>query len=60
LSFTSLRQFLSFLETKGDLRRVKVEVDPYLEITEIVTRVVKGEGPALLFENVKGPRFLWR
>ncbi len=57
MSFTSLRQFLSFLETKGDLRRVKVEVDPYLEITEIVTRVVKGEGPALLFENVKGSPF---
>ncbi len=36
------------------MRRVKVEVDPHLEITEIVTRVVRAEGPALLFENVKG------
>lgn len=57
MSFTSLRQFLSFLETKGDLRSVKVEVDPHLEITEIVTRVVRNDGPALLFENVKGSAF---
>ncbi len=53
MSFHSLRSFLDFLESKGDLRRVKVEVDPHLEITEIVTRVVKADGPALLFENVK-------
>ena len=57
MSFSSLRSFLNFLESKGDLRRVKVEVDPHLEITEIVTRVVKGDGPALLFENVKGSSF---
>lgn len=57
MSFRSLRSFLDFLESKGDLRRVKLEVDPHLEITEIVTRVVKSEGPALLFENVKGSAF---
>lgn len=57
MSFSSLRSFLDFLESKGDLRRVKVEVDPHLEITEIATRVVKSEGPALLFENVKGSAF---
>ncbi|MGH8003449.1 MAG: UbiD family decarboxylase, partial [Limisphaerales bacterium] len=34
-----------------------VEVNPHLEITEIVTRVVKSDGPALLFENVKGSVF---
>ena len=33
---------------------VEAEVDPYLEVTEIVDRVVKGGGPALLFRNVKG------
>ena len=33
---------------------VEAEVDPYLEVTEIVDRVVKGCGPALLFRNVKG------
>jgi 4-hydroxy-3-polyprenylbenzoate decarboxylase len=39
------------------LSRVPVEVDPHLEITEIVTRVVREEGPALLFERVKGADF---
>ena len=34
--------------------RVSAEVDPHLEITEIVDRTVKAGGPALLFENVKG------
>lgn len=57
MSFHSLRTFLDFLESRGDLRRVKVAVDPHLEITEIVTRVVKADGPALLFENVKGSAF---
>lgn len=36
--------------------RVTAEVDPDLEITEIVDRTVKAKGPALLFENVKGSR----
>ena len=31
-------------------------MDPYLEITEIADRTMKGEGPALLFRNVKGSR----
>ncbi len=57
MSFSSLRNFLDFLESRGDLRRVKAEVDPHLEITEIVTRTVKSDGPALLFENVKGSAF---
>ena len=39
------------------LKRVSVEVDPEYEITEIVTRVVKEEGPALLFERVKGAAY---
>jgi len=34
--------------------RVSAEVDPYLEVTEIVDRVVKAGGPALLFESPKG------
>ena len=36
------------------MRRIRVEVDPHLEITEIADRVMKAGGPALLFENVKG------
>jgi 4-hydroxy-3-polyprenylbenzoate decarboxylase len=42
------------LEQRGWLKRVRVEVDPELEITEIYDRVVKSGGPALLFERVRG------
>ncbi len=49
-----LRDFIRVLERNGELRRVSVEVDPYLEITEFADRSVKSNGPALLFENPKG------
>jgi 4-hydroxy-3-polyprenylbenzoate decarboxylase len=55
--FDDLQSFLWALERAGDLRRVKAHVDPELEITEIVTRTVRDEGPALLFENVAGSRY---
>ena len=51
---SDLRQWISLLESKGELVRVAAEVDPDLEVTEIVDRVVKSGGPALLFENPKG------
>ena len=54
MAFRDLRAFLEHIENKGQLKRVTAEVDPYLEITEIADRVMKAEGPALLFENVKG------
>ena len=57
MSFTNLRGFLDVLERRGDLRRIRVEVDPQYEITEIVCRIVRNEGPALLFERVKGSPF---
>jgi 4-hydroxy-3-polyprenylbenzoate decarboxylase len=50
----SLHEFLEVLQGAGELHRVQAEVDPELEITEIATRLVKREGPALLFERVKG------
>ena len=50
----NLQDFLAKLEARGELRRVRAEVDPELEITEIVTRALKLSGPALLFERVKG------
>lgn len=53
-SFPDLQSFLLHLERHGELRRVRVEVDPELEITEIATRTVREGGPALLFEQVKG------
>src|SRR6476659_355378 len=48
-----LRDWISLLEREGELVRIQAEVDPHLEITEIVDRVVKSGGPALLFENPK-------
>ncbi|HEX9017175.1 MAG TPA: UbiD family decarboxylase [Chloroflexota bacterium] len=55
--FDDLQGFLAYLERQGELRRVSVEVDPELEVTEIATRVVREQGPALLFERVKGADF---
>jgi 4-hydroxy-3-polyprenylbenzoate decarboxylase len=49
-----LRPWIALLEREDELVRIGAEVDPYLEITEIVDRTVKAGGPALLFENVKG------
>ncbi|MEA3291521.1 MAG: UbiD family decarboxylase, partial [Pseudomonadota bacterium] len=50
-AFHSLREFLAALEARGDLKRIAVEVDPHLEITEICHRTLRRNGPALLFEN---------
>src|SRR4051794_15449618 len=49
-----LRDWIALLEREGELVRVSAEVDPKLEITEIVDRVVKQGGPALLFEHPAG------
>ncbi|MFW5443785.1 MAG: 4-hydroxy-3-polyprenylbenzoate decarboxylase [Methylococcaceae bacterium] len=54
MKYKDLRDFIKQLEKKGELKRITVEVDPYLEMTEICDRVLKQEGPALLFENPKG------
>src|SRR5918911_854512 len=49
-----LRSWIALLEREGELVRVGAEVDPELEITEVVERTVKAGGPALLFERVRG------
>jgi len=54
MKYKDLRDFIKQLEKKGELKRITVEVDPYLEMTEICDRTLKQEGPALLFENPKG------
>ncbi|HYP26230.1 MAG TPA: menaquinone biosynthesis decarboxylase [Blastocatellia bacterium] len=54
MAFDDLRDFIRLLEKNGELKRVRAEVDPELEITEITDRVSKQGGPALLFENVRG------
>ena len=50
----NLREFISLLENRGQLRRINIPVSSELEITEIADRTVKSGGPALLFENVSG------
>ena len=55
--FDGLREFVRFLEARGQLRRIRHEVDPVLEVSEIAQRVMRAGGPALLFENLRGQRF---
>ena len=54
MAFEDLRDFVSLLEKRNQLKRISVEVDAELEIAEITDRVSKKNGPALLFENVRG------
>ena len=54
MAFSDLRDFINLLEKEGELKRISIEVDPYLEVTEISDRVLRKDGPALLFENPKG------
>jgi len=54
MKYRDLRDFIEQLEKQGELKRIKQEVDPVLEMTVICDRVLKQGGPALLFENPKG------
>ncbi|MFT6624046.1 MAG: 4-hydroxy-3-polyprenylbenzoate decarboxylase [Cycloclasticus sp.] len=54
MNYKDLRDFISKLEELGELKRISEEVDPHLEMTEICERVLRRQGPALLFENPKG------
>ena len=61
LAYSDLRSWINELERAGELKRIRVEVDPILEMAEIADRLVKSGrgtdragGPALLFEKVKG------
>jgi 4-hydroxy-3-polyprenylbenzoate decarboxylase len=54
VKYKDLRDFIAELEKRGDLVRIKTEVDPNLEMTEIADRTLRAGGPALLFENPKG------
>lgn len=57
MGYKSLAECVSDLEKHGHLVRIKEEVDPYLEMAAIHLRVFESEGPALLFEKVKGSKF---
>ena len=54
MKYHDLRDFLTLLEKQGELKRITLPVDPYLEMTEIADRTLRAGGPALLFENPKG------
>src|ERR1700760_337481 len=51
VAFSDLQEFVSALEHDRDLKRVRARVDPHLEVTGIVQRVVRSGGPALLFDT---------
>lgn len=53
MQYKDLRDFIEKLESMGELKRVSMEVDPNLEMTEICDRTLQAGGPAILFENVK-------
>ncbi len=54
MTIESISDFIEELEKNNELKRIKVEVDPNLEIAEIMRRQMYSNGPAILFENVKG------
>ena len=54
MAYNSLRDFIDKLEKTGRLVRVREEISPILEMTEIGTRLIAAGGPAVLFENVTG------
>lgn len=49
-----IHELIDILEKAGELKRVKTEVDPDLEIAEVLRRTMYDGGPAILFENVRG------
>jgi len=54
MPFADLQDFLRHLEIAGQLKRIRTEVEPELEVTEITQRVLREQGPALFFERPKG------
>ena len=59
MAYGSLSEFVTKLEAAGELKRIRIAVDPVLEITEVADREMKspGGGKALLFENCRGARY---
>ncbi len=56
MAYNDLREFITRLEREKELKRIGVEVDVDLEITEITDRVSKAAGPALLFEKPRSAK----
>jgi 4-hydroxy-3-polyprenylbenzoate decarboxylase len=51
MRYADLRDFVAQLESRGELRRIARPVSPRFEMTEIADRVLRAQGPALLFEH---------
>ncbi len=56
MHFEDLHSYLDFIDSTGDLIRLKNTVDPYLEVAAIINRVCKDKenNHAILFERIKG------
>jgi len=54
MKYADLREFISQLEARGELKRIATEISPHLAMTELCVRVLRAGGPALLFERPKG------
>ncbi|MBI1394557.1 MAG: 4-hydroxy-3-polyprenylbenzoate decarboxylase [Betaproteobacteria bacterium] len=54
MRYQDLRDFIGQLERIGELRRISTEISPRLEMTEICDRVLRAQGPAVLFEKPRG------
>jgi 4-hydroxy-3-polyprenylbenzoate decarboxylase len=54
MQYRDLRDFISGLEQRGELKRIQVPVSPVLEMTEVCDRTLRAKGPALLFEKPTG------
>lgn len=54
MKYKDLRDFIAQLEKIGQLKRISIEIDTELEMTEIADRTLRAGGPAILFENAKG------
>ena len=60
LKYTDLRDFIAQLERTGELRRIAQPVSPQFDMTEIADRVLRAQGPALLFERPQQGERSWR
>jgi 4-hydroxy-3-polyprenylbenzoate decarboxylase len=54
MAYDDLRDFIRQLESAGDLKRIREPVSAHLEMTAVCDRVLRADGPALLFENPQG------
>jgi len=54
MKYNDLRDFIAQLEKIGELKRIRAPISTHLEMTEICDRVLRAQGPAILFENVVG------